>query len=367
MLHVAQPTDGGVARCVLELVQDQVRRGWPVALAGPRWGSLAGEVERAGGEWYRWEAARAPGPVIVPETRALARIIHTVEPEVVHLHSSKAGLAGRLALRGRRRTVFQPHAWSFEAAEGAVRWSALRWERFGARWADAVVCVSEAERRRGVEEGIRAKWRVVLNGVDLDVWREASDDDRRATRARLELDGGPLAVCIGRLSRQKGQDVLIEAWRSVAVRVPGARLALVGDGPDAAMLRSAAGPRIDFVGQREDIADWLAAADVVTAPSRWEGMSISMLEAMARGRSVVATDVPGAREALGEEAGAIVPPERPDALADALVLRLLDRERAAADGRAGRLRAERFHDLRQANEKVADLYRELIESEAFSS
>jgi glycosyltransferase involved in cell wall biosynthesis len=90
-------------------------------------------------------------------------------------------------------------------------------------------------------------------------------------------------------------------------------------------------------------------------------MSISMLEAMARGRSVVATDVPGAREALGEEGGAIVPPEQPKLLADALVERLLDRERAGAEGRSARRRAERFHDRRVGLEAIASIYAGLLE------
>ncbi|NEA48622.1 glycosyltransferase, partial [Streptomyces sp. SID10815] len=69
-----------------------------------------------------------------------------VRPDLVHAHSAKAGLAGRLAVRGRIPTVFQPHAWSFEAVGGATAALALRWERWGTRWAARTVCVSEAER-----------------------------------------------------------------------------------------------------------------------------------------------------------------------------------------------------------------------------
>ena len=71
------------------------------------------------------------------EARALAGLIGSLAPDLVHLHSSKAGLAGRLALRGRRTTVFQPHAWSFEAVHGAVRAAGIAWERLAARWTHA--------------------------------------------------------------------------------------------------------------------------------------------------------------------------------------------------------------------------------------
>ncbi len=103
--------------------------------------------------------------------------------------------------------------------------------------------------------------------------------------------------------------MLLEAWPAVRARVPGARLVLVGDGPTEPELRAAAGEGVDLVGPRKDVPDWLAAADVVVAPSRWEGMALTLLEAMATGRSVVATEVAGAGEALGDEAGRIVPIE----------------------------------------------------------
>lgn len=80
-------------------------------------------------------------------------MIGRLRPDVLHAHSAKAGLAGRLAVRGGVPTVFQPHAWSFDAVGGATAALALRWERFGARWADRVLCVSEAERRAGEAEG----------------------------------------------------------------------------------------------------------------------------------------------------------------------------------------------------------------------
>jgi glycosyltransferase involved in cell wall biosynthesis len=117
---------------------------------------------------------------------------------------------------------------------------------------------------------------------------------------------------------------------------------------------------VTFVGTRADVEEWLAAADVVALPSRWEGMALTMLEAMARGRAVVATDVAGADEALGSEAGAVIPVEDVRALADALVVRLLDPARAAAEGAAGRARAERSHDARSTAAAAADLYADLI-------
>jgi glycosyltransferase involved in cell wall biosynthesis len=141
--------------------------------------------------------------------------------------------------------------------------------------------------------------------------------------------------------------------------LPEARLALVGDGPGLDGLRRSADESVTFAGETHDVAHWLAAADVVAFPSRWEGMSIALLEAMASGRSVVATDVPGAREALGEP-DQLVPAEDPAALAEAIAARLTDPSRAAAEGRAARERAERMYPLRATRDAVAGLYLELL-------
>ena len=148
---------------------------------------------------------------------------------------------------------------------------------------------------------------------------------------------------------------------------PGAQLVLVGSGPEEDHLRRLAGPAGRLRGARDDIGDWFAAADVVVAPSRWEGMSMVLLEAMARGRSIVATDVAGAREALGTEAGEIVPVEDARALAEALVERMLDPGLAAEEGKAGRRRVEQSHDLRATTGAVADLYEELLAGRLSSS
>ena len=347
-----------MARVVIGLAADQVERGLQVVVAGPP--ELAKPVRDAGASPVFWKAGRNPGPGALGETRRLARVLAAERPDIVHLHSSKAGLAGRLALRGRLPTIFQPHSWSFEALRGPLRGAATLWERTAPRWTDALICVSQDERERGESVGIHARFHVVPNGVDLAAFPEATPAERPEARARLGLPDGPLAVCVARLSRQKGQDVLVRAWPGVRSRVAEARLVLVGDGPAAKELRDRAGAGIDFAGARDDVRDWLAAADVVVAPSRWEGMSIALLEAMACGRSVVATEAPGMREALGTGTGGVVAVEDESALADAVVARLADPALAAAEGAAARTRVELHHDLATAQERIAAVYSEVL-------
>lgn len=441
VLHVSQPVDGGVARVVTDLVRAQRAAGMDVHLACPDGGTLA----RSAGPVpvHPWAAARSPGPGLRAEVRDLARIVDAVRPTLVHAHSAKAGLAARVAVRGRVPTVFQPHAWSFEAVDGGVALLARTWERHAARWTARTLCVSAAERDTGRRAGITGPCSLVPNGIDPQRFAPA---DRRAARDELLAAGeggwgvdasrvvgapwldAPWVVCVGRLCRQKGQDVLLRAWPTVAARVPGARLVLVGDGPDAEELRAglgevagagaaaglrgaealrtglpdagalrpgspdpaglragsvgaavlsgavgssvtaigssvtAVGSSVTFVGAAEDTAPWYRAADVVVQPSRWEGMALAPLEAMSCARPVVLTDVDGARESLppAHHAHALVPPEDPDALADALTALLRDPALRESLGAQGRAHVLSHHDVRRTAAAVEAVYRELL-------
>ncbi len=266
--------------------------------------------------------------------------------------------------------MFQPHAWSFEAVGGLTAALALRWERWGARWADRVVCVSEAERATGLRAGVRAAYAVVPNGIDTIRFAPAPVTDAPSTPPRegqvrpSDTEGRPLVVCVGRLCRQKGQDVLLRAWQDVLRALPRARLVLVGDGPDREGLCQQAAPSVEFTGSVTDPVPWYRAADLVVLPSRWEGMALAPLEALGCGTPVVVTDVDGARESLPPALAAhcLVPPEDPVALAGAITALLSDPPLRAALGDQGRRHILSTHDVRHTAERIASLYGELLDT-----
>ena len=357
ILHVSQPVSEGVARVLADLATFQHANGWDVHVACPPDGWLGAAVAEDGITVHPWRASRSPGASSVAEARQLRAVVREVRPDVLHLHSSKAGLAGRLAIRGQVPTVFQPHAWSFHATGGVLGRVSTIWERVAVRWTDLMVAVSGGELHEGYRHGIEPRRSVVApNGVDV---HRFVPQDRGAARDRLGLGDGPIAVCVGRLTRQKGQDLLLRAWPQVRTAVPDAQLLLVGDGPDRPVLvdQLPAGTRL--VGATDVPEDYYAAADVVAVPSRWEGMALVPLESMACERSVVGFDVAGLAESVGD-AGAVVPKGDPQALVRELVLRLGDRGLAHREGQRGRARAVTLFDRARAVVVTDEAIRSLL-------
>ncbi|MEL7208310.1 MAG: glycosyltransferase [Actinomycetota bacterium] len=355
-MNVAQPTTGGAAVVVRHLVERGLAAGMDLTVVCPDEGPLGPDVAAIGATWIPLAMRRAPGPWDVLAAWRLRPLLAAAD--VVHLHSSKAGAVGRVAVRRRGSgpgVAYTPHGWGWLVG-GPLAPVYRGVERVLAGRADAIVAVSEADRVEGA--GVlgrrRDRLQVIPNAVDTDHFTpEGPVADRT---------DAPLVVCVGRLSFEKGQDVAIDALARMTT--PDARLRLVGDGPARADLLDRAGrlgvaDRLELAGHT-DPSPHLRAADVVTVPSRWDAQSLCLLEAMAAGKSVVATAVTGS-DALGD-GGTVVPSEDPDALAAALDELLGDRGRRRTMGVAGRRTVLESHRLEQATSATMDLWRSLAPS-----
>lgn len=352
VLHVAQPSDGGVAFCAASLAQDQAARGWSVGIASPDH-ALARAACESGARHFIWSARRDPGLGVVNETRRLRSIVATFDPDVVHLHSAKAGLCGRLVLRGQLPTIYHPNGWSFYAVSGAARRATVAWEWLGARWTACTVCVSADEQAAAEQRGLRITASVIHNGVDVERWRPPSLSEREDARAALGLTGSdPVVVTVARLSRQKGIDVLFLAWPEIRRAWPGAHLVVVGDGPERPELQRQCPAGAVLAGESDPIA-YLRAADLFVSASRWEGESFAVMEAMAHGLSVVATRVSGTPGLLDDEY--LTPVEDPSSLARAVTQLLGDSRRRALAGRRNRNFIVEARSLRTMHDRVAAL------------
>jgi glycosyltransferase involved in cell wall biosynthesis len=290
--------------------------------------------------------------------RALLRIrLLARDHALVHLHSSKAGAVGRLALAslGQRRppSVFTPHGWSWLVGGWMAPVYRL-FERIMMPVTTAVVAVSPEERSdgRAVIGAKAARIQVIPNGVDVGRFHPEGPVAERSA--------DPLIVSVGRLCYARAPDLAVAAL--ARMQTPAVRLRLIGDGEDRAAVEKQVQAlgltgRVELTGFRPDPAPDLRAADVIMVPSRYDGMALVLLEAMACGAAVVATQVPGS-SALGE-AGLVVPTEDPQALAAAADALLADPDRRRRLGLAARKRAVEQYSLKRSLDAILVLWQDL--------
>ena len=354
-LIVTQPVDGGVGECTQQLVGAAVAAGHSTVLASPSTPSepfAAAAVQVGARHVTVLDDLRRPQLRDIGAVFALRRLMRACD--IVHLHSSKAGAVGRLAAaslgRKRPRVVFTPHAWSWlVGGRMAVLYRGI--ERILAHACDAIVAVSpsEAEEGRRVLGKRAGRITVIENGVDLERFSPAG------TRASRD-ETAPLIVCVGRLTRQKGQDVALRAVAAMAH--DDARVRFVGSGDDAESLAALARElgiedRVEWAGQVAETAPQLRAADVVVAPSRWEGLSLVFLEAMACGAALVASDVQGS-DILGD-AAIVVPIEDHQATAAAIDGLLEDPAKRKQLGAKARTKSEAY-DVRRTTARNIEMW-----------
>ena len=231
VLHVSQPVTEGVARVLADLALFQRDNGWEVHVACPPSGWLGAELGGHGIAVHPWEATRSPGVSLDGRGTSAARGgAPDSAPTWCTCTAPRRGWPDGWRCAAQVATVFQPHAWSFHASGGAMARLSARWERLAVRWTDLMVAVSGGELHEGYRHGIEPRRSVVApNGVDVNRF---VPKDQAEARAELGLGDGPVAVCVGRLARQKGQDLLLRAWPEVVAEVPDAQLLLVGEGRD---------------------------------------------------------------------------------------------------------------------------------------
>ncbi|MBN9563738.1 MAG: glycosyltransferase family 4 protein [Alphaproteobacteria bacterium] len=294
---------------------------------------------------------------------ALVRLMRAEKPDLVHTHMPIGGFLGRLAARttGVPRIAYtchgflfnQPGPWSRRAASLGMEW-------LGGRMTDVFLTVSEEEAADARRLGIARHATAVLNGRDPAKFHP--DPAARArVRAALGVPEDRVAVAVvSRLVRHKGHAELAAAMRDV----PGAELWVVGNrlatdrGADvaAALAEAGLGERLRLLGYREDVSAVLAAADIFALPSHFEGLPMSVIEAMLTGLPVVATDIRGPREqVVNDVTGLLVPPMQVPPLARALARLAADPALRARMGEAGRQRALDLYDESRVVGRTLDL------------
>lgn len=380
VLHVVEATTAGVGRHVLDLCTNMRRAGLAVAVACPQVRDRARDdtafVDRL-------QAARVTvhdvpmryGVRPLADLRDYGRLVRMMRDrdfDVVHAHSSKAGVLGRLAARRCRvpAVVYTPNAFAFLGAQnGVYRWLYRSLEQWlGRKMTDMLICVSRSE------AALVSQWAMVASG-HMAIIENAVDASAYAptvppakAKLALGLDPGRLVIgYVGRLAEQKGIDCFLRAAHEVFASSADLQFVLVGEGHLEGMARQMVVSlglegRVLLTGFRTDIPQVLAALDVFVLPSLYEGMPYTLMEAMAAGRAVIATDVAGNRDLIRHgETGLLVPPGQAHNLASAILRLVSAPDERARLARGAMVAASMRATPDQMAQQVMELYLSVLE------
>lgn len=269
----------------------------------------------------------------------LRRRLRELAPDIVHVHSAKAGILGRLAARSMKiPAIYTAHGWPFtEGVSERRRKLYTGIERLMAKFAQRVITVSDYDRSIALAADVGTPNLLVTihNGIpEIEPELKVRRDEGEVIRL----------VMVARFEEPKNHAALLQALSELGGR--NWHLELIGDGPNFASMKSLARElglvdQVTFMGARDDVPDRLSQSEVLLLVSRWEGLPLTILEAMRAGLPVVASDVGGVNEAVSEgETGFLVPRDDCEALRSKMGMLLQSSDLRARMGRAGRRRYE---------------------------
>jgi glycosyltransferase involved in cell wall biosynthesis len=358
---------GGAQETCLAQCRMLLERGHEVHLLTAPEGELLSDARRIPGLrlhlWPDWEHRVRPLRDAACMLR-LSRMLRDERFDLLHTHSSKAGIVGRLAAAragSPSRVVHHVHGWSFNTTQPRwIRKAYVLLERMAARPGFVILSCSEATDAQGRREriGRDEDRRVVPYGID----RRQNLRRRSPEHVRRALGAGSRDVVflqVGNLKPQKDPLTFARGAVLASKRLRRAHFWIAGDGPLRSEVERIAreggiADRLKVLGWRRDVPDLLAAADVLVLTSRFEGLPIAVLRGMAAGLPVVATAVDGTPEAVADgESGLLLAPGDVRALSESLVSLGRDPARRRAMGHAGRVRSAAFTEERASLETLS--------------
>ena len=299
------------------------------------------------------------------------KLIKKNKPLIVHTHSSKAGLLGRLAAKfaGIPIIVHTPHGHVFFGYFGPLKTKIfIILEKLASRITDKIVALTNREKEDHLRLRIANddKFIIIHSGIDLKKFKELSFNEKQNLKRDLGIPENILIIgTAGRLEPVKGPEFLIEAAKYIISKYPNTHFLFSGDGHLKQNLEERASElgiekNIIFLNWRDDVAKIISIYDVFVLPSLNEGMGRVLVEAMALGKPIVASNIGGIPDLVSHgKNGFLVPPKDPRELANCIQILIEDEEKRAKMGKAGKEIVENFTKEKMV-EKIAELYKELM-------
>ena len=360
------PFVGGVAAQLQASAVALVERGLKVSIITKQIGESPQREEFRGLEVYRIPAHGSRAIASPKYVLGVLQQLRQLRPDVIHAHELLLPTTAAVLAKAMFRIplIVTVHASGPAIGEvarlrraqlGLPRWALLK------KYVDAFVAISKVTDQDLAEAGVPAEKRIAIPiGIDMHRFAPVDDCQKRLFRQQLGLDDVPTVIYTGRLSSEKRVQTLVELWPTLRQRRPMAQLVLVGSGVQRAELQQRAGEGIRFVGDQEEVAPWLQAADIFVMPSVSEGFSLSTLEAFAVGLPCIATTVGAIPEFIVHgENGWLVPPDDVTALQRALLTMLEDRALRLKFGAVARGAVVERYTIQHVAQQLAALYQKV--------
>lgn len=299
--------------------------------------------------------------------------LRNINPDIVHTHSSKTGLLGRLAARmaGVPFVVHTVHGFAWPATRNPlvkIVYVAMEW--IAARCCHCLIVLNSTDLAIATGSLQKSPGTVKLlpNGIDLDTYKPANTVDRKTSRNELGIGSDVVLVgMVGRLWEQKNPELLLESCLALFEQgLENFELLYVGDGElrkslEDTVERSSFSKKIHFLGWRDDIPRLLCSLDIFVLPSRWEGLPLAILEALGTGLPVIASDIPGNKDAVTEEIdGILFSAESQVELELALEKLIKDPALRIAMGKSGRMHMVHRASIDRRVENLVALYSQAL-------
>ncbi len=368
ILHITQSV-GGIETYILNILANIDRDRFEMSLICPLdSGGLSKRASDLDVAVYRVRMRREISPFYdLQNLFEISGIVRKIKPDLIHAHSSKAGILGRIAaVLNRIPVIYTPNAYAFLGSTGFKRAMYLLIEIAIRPFTSLLLAVGQSEYERSVHD-VRfplERVRTVENAIKI-----------LETPTRLETSPGsvPLVLMVGRLNYQKNPEMFVRAAHIVANQVPNAEFRIIGGGYQefhGKLTRNLVASL--FLKERLKILNWMdqdslvklmERAQVIVVPSRYDGLPFLVLEAMAMGKPVVGTRVDGVKDAIADgETGFLVELDDVKSMAERIILLLKDPELRSRLGNAGWKRVEREFNIEKNIRRIENIYCEVSTS-----